>query len=60
MEGVVLYVLLVRVFVGSDAKRRYVAAFTLISYGVPLLYLGVLSLPLGFAQSTQNYGYSDA
>ena len=59
MEGVVLYVVLVRVFVKN--KKRYLIAFTIASYGIPLLYLGVLAIPLGFALPTQpNYGYHTA
>ena len=59
MEGVVLYVALVRVFVRN--KKRYLFAFTITSYGIPLLYLGLLTLPLGFALPTQpNYGYNTA
>ena len=56
MEGVVLYVALVHVFVKH--KRRYILAFTVISYGLPLLYMGALTLPLGFSIPNQpNYGY---
>ena len=59
MEGVVLYVILIKVFVTNT--KRYLIAFTLTSYGLPLLYLGLLTLPLGFALPTQpNYGYSTA
>jgi len=59
MEGVVLYVALVRVFVTH--KRRYIVAFTVTSYGVPLVYMGVLTLPLGFLTHRQpNYGYNTA
>ena len=59
MEGVVLYVILVRVFVSNT--KRYMLAFTLTSYGLPLLYMG-LTLPLGFALSSkrQYYGYENA
>ena len=58
MEGVVLYVVLVRVFV--KYKKRYMLAFTIASYGIPLLYLGLLTLPLGFALPTEpNYGYNN-
>ena len=58
MEGVVLYVALVCVFVKH--KKRYLFAFTIASYGIPLLYLGLLTLPLGFALPTQpNYGYNN-
>jgi hypothetical protein len=40
---------------------RYIIGFTLASYGLPLLYLGLLTLPLGFALPTQpNYGYNTA
>ena len=59
MEGVVLYVALVCVFVKH--KRRYIFAFTVISYGLPLLYIGLLTLPLGFSIPNQpNYGYDRA
>ena len=58
MEGVVLYVVLIRVFV--ENKKRYLLAFTIASYGIPLLYLGLLTLPLGFSLPTQpNYGYNN-
>ena len=59
MEGVILYIALVRVFV--ERKKLYLFAFTVTSYGLPLLYLGLLTLPLGFALPTQpNYGYDTA
>ena len=58
MEGVILFVVLVRVFVKHT--KLYLLAFTLTSYGLPLLYMG-LTLPLGFALPTQpNYGYATA
>ena len=61
MEGVFLYIILVRVFVSKSKTKLYMLAFTLISYGVPLLYLGLLALPLGFALPAQpNYGYETA
>ena len=60
MEGVILYVVLVRVFVKD--KKRYLIAFTIASYGIPLLYLGVLAIPLGFVilKNQDNYGYHTA
>ena len=59
MEGVVLYVALVHVFVTNE--KLYMLAFTIASYGIPSLYLGLLTLPLGFALPTQpNYGYDNA
>ena len=59
MEGVVLYVALVKVFV--KRTKLYMLGFAVTSYGVPLLYLGALTLPLGFARPTQpNYGYATA
>ena len=59
MEGVVLYIILIKVFITNT--KRYVFAFTIASYGIPLLYLGLLTLPLGFALPTQpNYGYDNA
>lgn len=35
MEGVVLYVVLVKVFVSQSNKRAYMIAFAVISYGTP-------------------------
>ena len=61
MEGVVLYIALIIVFVKH--KKRYMFGFFLASYGIPLLYLGLLALPLGFALQTDSdyyYGYSEA
>ena len=57
MEGVVLYVVLVRVFV--KRKRLYMLGFTLVSYGVPVVYMGLITLPLGYAlpQANASYGY---
>ena len=58
MEGVVLYIILVKVFVSNT--KRYMLAFIIISYGLPLVYIG-LTLPLGLALPTQpNYGYDAA
>ena len=58
MEGVVLYLALVKVFASN--MRLYMLAFTVTSYGLPLLYLGV-TLPLGFAlKGESNYGYANA
>ena len=57
MEGIVLYVALVRVFITHH--RRYIIAFTVASYGAPLLYMGLLTLPLGFGLQRQ-YGYERA
>ena len=59
MEGVVLYIILVRVFISNT--KRHMIAFTITSYGLPLLYMG-LTLPLGFALSSkhQYYGYEAA
>ena len=57
VEGVVLYIILIKVFV-TDHEKRYMLLFTIASYGVPMLYLGLLSLPIGFGLSEwQNYGY---
>ena len=58
MEGVVLYFIVIKVFVTNT--KRYMLFFTIASYGIPLLYLG-LTIPLGFLLSTQpNYGYEKA
>ena len=58
MEGVVLYFILIRVFVTNT--KRYILAFTLASYGIPLLYMGLLTVPLGFTLKDQHYGYNSA
>ena len=60
MEGVVLYVALVRVFVTH--KKLYLLAFTVASYGVPVLYMGLLTLPIGYAldAAQPSYGYDSA
>jgi latrophilin 2 len=59
MEGVILYLALVVIFV--EPKKRYYVAFMVVSYGIPLLYLAAVTLPLGFALPTQpNYGYGTA
>ena len=61
MEGVILYVLLVKVFIKK--KIQYLLIFFFASYGVPLIYMGILTLPLGFALPASmqpNYGYSSA
>jgi len=61
MEGVVLYVVLVKVFVKNT--KRYTLAFTVSSYGAPLFYLGAVTIPLGFnlkPQNQSNYGYNKA
>ena len=42
MEGVILYVTLVRVFIVN--KKRYLAAFTIISYGGLGVYMDGLIL----------------
>ena len=58
MEGVIIYVVLVRVFVVHT--KRYMLTFTLTSYGLPLLYMGLLTLPLGFATpNSPYYGYQE-
>ena len=59
MEGVFLYITLVKVFVTS--KKPYYVAFTLTSYGLPLLYMGGLTLPVGYsAYDETQYGYNKA
>ena len=60
MEGVVLYVALVQVFVKKP--RRYILGFTVISYGLPALYL-CLTVPLGMVLGDEegpHYGASNA
>jgi len=57
MEGVVLYVVLVRVFIKKE--KIYMLAFTLVSYGLPALYL-ILTVPMGLvlkgADNNTYYG----
>jgi hypothetical protein len=54
MEGVVLYVALVRVFITKP--HRYVIGFTVVSYGAPLVYMAI-AVPLGFLLSRgPHYG----
>ncbi len=60
MEGVVLYVALVRVFIKS--QKNYIILFTLVSYGLPALYM-FLVVPLGMAlrddEGRPHYGTSE-
>ena len=58
MEGVVLYFILIRVFVTNT--KRYILTFTLASYCIPLLYMGLLTLPLGYTLPGQHYGSNSA
>ena len=58
MEGVFLYLALVKVFITNT--KCYIIAFTIASYGLPLLYIGMLTLPLGFALDEKSYGYNNA
>ncbi len=73
MEGVVLYLVLVKVFV-KEHERKYIVGFTIVSYGMlysnrldivfmlslgaPVLYMA-LCIPLGFVRSglEDSYGY---
>lgn len=59
MEGVVLYVALVRVFIKQ--QRNYIIGFTVVSYGLPALYM-CLTVPLGFGLADEqgpHYGASN-
>ena len=60
MEGVVLYVVLVRVFIKRE--YLYMIGFTVVSYGLPALYVFGVTVPLGLiiedSQGTQ-YGPSN-
>ena len=58
MEGVFLYFALVEVFITNT--KRYILVFITVSYGLPLLYMGLITLPLGFALKTKQYGYDNA
>ena len=53
MEGVFLYFALIKVFI-TDTKQ-YIFSFTVVSYGLPLLYEVLVILPLGFALKTKHY-----
>ncbi len=58
MEGVFLYFALVKVFMTNT--KKYMMVFTVLSYGIPLLYMGLLTVPLGFGLSETHYGYKEA
>jgi len=59
MEGVFLYITLIVVF--EFHTKRYLALFTVLSYGLPALYMGLLTLPLGFRYFEHaQYGYQEA
>ena len=58
MEGLFLYFALVKVFITNT--KQYIFVFTIVSYGLPLLYIGIITLPLGFALRTKHYGYDKA
>ncbi len=58
MEGVFLYLALVKVFITNT--KKYLIVFTITSYGLPLLYMGSLPLPLGYGFSEKDYGYHAA
>ena len=58
MEGVFLYFALVKVFI-TDTKQC-MFSFTVVSYGLSLLYMGLITLPLGFALKTNHYGHDKA
>lgn len=54
MEGVVLYVVLVRVFIKK--QRLYMLGFAAVSYGLPALYMGLVT-PLGLVlDDGSHYG----
>eukprot|EP00731_Ephydatia_muelleri_P003333 Em0001g3333a len=61
MEGVVLYLALVVVFMSSNSK--YMALFAIISYGLPAVYLSII-VPVGFLVTDQpgkwQYGTSQS
>ncbi len=58
MEGVFLYLALVKVFITNS--KQYAIIFTSVSYGLPLLYIGFLTVPMGFGSSLKHYGHSTA
>ncbi len=53
MEGAFLYLVLVKVFVTK--AKHYAISFTVISYGIPLLYMGLITLPQGFSLPGEDY-----
>ena len=55
MEGVFLYFALVKVFITNT--KLYILVFTAVSYGLPLLYMGIITLPLGFTLKIKQYGH---
>ena len=55
MEGVFLHYALVNVF--NTNTKPYIIVFTTVSYGLPLLYMGLVTLPLGVNLKTKHYGY---
>ena len=55
IEGVFLYFALVKVFITNTKQLTLV--FTTVSYGLPLLYMGIITLPLGFTLKTKQYGH---
>ena len=60
MEGVVLYVVLVRIF--NKHQSLYMIGFTVVSYGLPALYVFCVAVPLGLEikddQGLPQYGSS--
>ena len=58
MEGVFLYLALVKVFITNN--KRYALFFTAVSNGLPLMYMCLLTLPVGFTLPSSNYGYDKA
>ena len=55
MEGVFLYLALVKVFITNN--NLYALFFIAVSYGLPLIYMCLLTLPLGFTEHSSHYGY---
>ncbi len=58
MEGAFLYLALVKVFMTNT--KKYIILFTALSYGIPLVYMILLTMPLGFGLSEHHYGYKQA
>ncbi|XP_019854997.1 PREDICTED: adhesion G protein-coupled receptor L3-like [Amphimedon queenslandica] len=52
MEGVVLYISLIKVFVKHN--KRYMIGFTIISYSVPALYM-IIMIPIGLLVGTEDH-----
>ena len=58
MEGAFLYLALVKVFLTNT--KQYMIGYTVLSYGCPLAYMAILTLPIGFGLPHHQYGHKRA